>query len=513
MGKEIVREESPGEPGRRSRLWFHEDVRYVLEENTGTEQIEGILINLPQGDRTIRLSPKVFGKMKKLRIFINHNAGFCGKLNYLSNELRVLHWPKCPLLSLPSNFHGEKLVVLRIERSMIREMGVTLQSKNLTSLDLSYCEYLTKISDLSSCSNLEKLILHDCRSLVEVHDSVGLLDKLVQLDFTYCSRLKKLPRSFKLRSLELLEISDCTSLENFPEIECEMEHLKSLWLESVVIQELPSSITYLIGLQKLFMYGCESLVRLPINIFQLECLESVDIRCCPNFVNFGNEVGHSGQSMPGTQGNEISSSMELLPLSPPESNNLFNFSSSLRKLSLSGSGIVSLPPYIEGFVGLCELDLVDCKQLEEILHLPPNIQVLKAQGCGLLNRFPHVSTKSSFGTPDLKLLRWIDLSECNKVDVDVVNHEPNPLLVQVDISYISISINGKLIRKDEMWQVSPSMNPHHVCLQYIAAHSIDQKVSRSYKEGNNMRFTFRSDSEYDEAILKSAGVHLIYIQE
>jgi hypothetical protein len=33
MGREIVRQESPKEPGKRSRLWFHEDVRYVLEEN------------------------------------------------------------------------------------------------------------------------------------------------------------------------------------------------------------------------------------------------------------------------------------------------------------------------------------------------------------------------------------------------------------------------------------------------------------------------------------------------
>ncbi|XP_042964102.1 disease resistance protein RUN1-like [Carya illinoinensis] len=34
MGKEIVRQESPKEAGERSRLWFHEDVRHVLEENT-----------------------------------------------------------------------------------------------------------------------------------------------------------------------------------------------------------------------------------------------------------------------------------------------------------------------------------------------------------------------------------------------------------------------------------------------------------------------------------------------
>lgn len=38
MGREIVRQESPN-PGRRSRLWFHEDVIQVLEENTVSDHL------------------------------------------------------------------------------------------------------------------------------------------------------------------------------------------------------------------------------------------------------------------------------------------------------------------------------------------------------------------------------------------------------------------------------------------------------------------------------------------
>jgi hypothetical protein len=34
MGREIVRRESPKEPGRRSRLWLYEDVLHVLKNNT-----------------------------------------------------------------------------------------------------------------------------------------------------------------------------------------------------------------------------------------------------------------------------------------------------------------------------------------------------------------------------------------------------------------------------------------------------------------------------------------------
>jgi hypothetical protein len=34
MGKEIVRQESPKEPGERSRLWCYNDIVHVLQENT-----------------------------------------------------------------------------------------------------------------------------------------------------------------------------------------------------------------------------------------------------------------------------------------------------------------------------------------------------------------------------------------------------------------------------------------------------------------------------------------------
>jgi hypothetical protein len=34
MGKEIVRQESPKEPGKRSRLWFQDDIVHVFKENT-----------------------------------------------------------------------------------------------------------------------------------------------------------------------------------------------------------------------------------------------------------------------------------------------------------------------------------------------------------------------------------------------------------------------------------------------------------------------------------------------
>ncbi|KAG7945297.1 hypothetical protein I3843_15G144500 [Carya illinoinensis] len=81
MGREIVREESPREPGKRSRLYSHEDIRHVLEEDMGTDRIEGMLIDLPKEDRLmICLSSEVFRRMKNLKYFINCNALFSGVL-------------------------------------------------------------------------------------------------------------------------------------------------------------------------------------------------------------------------------------------------------------------------------------------------------------------------------------------------------------------------------------------------------------------------------------------------
>jgi len=45
MGREIVRQESPDEPGKRSRLWFHKDVRDVLEKNEVKKNVLRIPFN------------------------------------------------------------------------------------------------------------------------------------------------------------------------------------------------------------------------------------------------------------------------------------------------------------------------------------------------------------------------------------------------------------------------------------------------------------------------------------
>ncbi|KAF5469700.1 hypothetical protein F2P56_013749 [Juglans regia] len=199
------------------------------------------MVDLPEDDDMIRLSSKAFKEMKRLQLFRCRNAQFSRGLKSLPNGIRVLDWPKCSLQSLPQ-FLGDRLVILRMPYSLIQEMRMEFK-QNLVIMDFTGCEFLTKISDISS-------FLSNCMNPVEVHDFVGFLDKLVELILNGCYNLKSFPMRLQLRSLQFLGLDPCSSLQNFLEIEFPMEHLERISLiDTALIEELPSSIVYLNGLK------------------------------------------------------------------------------------------------------------------------------------------------------------------------------------------------------------------------------------------------------------------------
>ncbi|XP_059454809.1 disease resistance protein RPV1-like [Corylus avellana] len=434
MGREIVRQESPKEPGQRSRLWFHEDVRHVLEGNTGTNKVEGILIDLPKQD-LIRLSPEAFEKMKMLRMLINRGAHFFEEPNFLSNELRLLDWPEYYGESLPSNFCGQNLSVLRMPYSHLKELEAVQHFQNLTFMDFSYCKFLKTIPDVSRIPNLEKLYLIGCKNLLEVHHSVGFLNKLIDLCLIDCSNLRSFPRRLKLRSLEYLLLYGCSKLKNFPKIECQMECLKLMDFKYTRIEDLPSPIGYLVGVKKLYLDGCTNLKNLPDNIQVLQHLEYLSLNgCtgikelpsstvylvrikglylegCTNLMNLPNGI-YRLQHLQDLTLNNCKQLREILELPPHvkyvnamgcvsldiflEEHRRSSLSlgknvltesvtsiprycpfNSLEYLNLSSTAIVSLPTWFKRFVGLKQLHLEDCKQLREIPELPPNIKFVQ----------------------------------------------------------------------------------------------------------------------------------------
>ncbi|KAB1199660.1 TMV resistance protein N [Morella rubra] len=321
------------------------------------------------------------------------------------------------------------------------------------------CKSLTKFPDLSKTPNLKELTLCHCENLVEVHHSVGLLDKLSYLSLHGCPNLRSFPRSLKLRSLEHLDLKGCSSLQNFPEIECKMEYLTTIYLGYSGIEELPSSIGNVTALQVLDLDCCKNLLHLPSTIIQLQHLEELCLKDCSRLrlMELGDDR-QSAASIMSTREDEISSRRELVSLQPPTKSSISNgcspvvfplvqklkltnwhlaesdffatcnCSSTLTELNLSGSDVVSLPTCMKIFVQLRFLLLMDCKELQEILELTPNIVSVIATRCTSLESFPEVSKKFQFNTSELPALGWIDLSGCHKMVVDVENHMANPLL-------------------------------------------------------------------------------------
>ncbi|KAF5469452.1 hypothetical protein F2P56_013526 [Juglans regia] len=409
MGREIVREESPKEPGGRSRLWYHEDICHVLEENTGTEQIEGILIDLPKED-LICSSLEALMKMKNLRYFINRNARFSEAPSYLSNELRVLNWLEYPSQSLPYSFHGNKLVDLRISDSLFKELGVGLQNfQNLARMDFSRSEFLTKIPDLSRIPNLVWLDFSDCTNLVEVHASVGSLNKLEHLSFACCTKLTSLPTSLKFRYLKCLRVEGCLRLQNFPEIKFERECLRNLSLANTDIKELPLSIGHLSGLGVLDLSGCKNLVHLPTGILRFRHLKALRLTGCSELVLIPNNLKDDCCSIDLPELESLN--LEKCHLPDPDILMSFNRYFTLRRLNLSGSDIIRLPESLNKFDELRTLELKNCKKLQEIPALPPKIKVVNATGCMSLERFPDGFKIPHFFKSQPRDPRWTKLAQ------------------------------------------------------------------------------------------------------
>nr|XP_027190973.1 TMV resistance protein N isoform X2 [Cicer arietinum] len=345
MGREVVREVSPLEPGKRSRLWYHEDVIEVLTENSGTYRVQGMMVDLPD-EYMVHLKDDSFKKMKNLKILIVRKGQFYGSPQHLPNNLRLLDWMEYPSSSLPSSFHPKKLVLLNLSRSRCTMQEPFKHLDCLTSMDLSHCEFLTKLPDTSGVPNLTELNLDHCTNLEEVHDSVGFLDKLIELRAYGCTKLKVLPNSIKLTSLKSLILNWCSSLKKFPTILDKMDNLISISIEGTSIEELPPSIGNLVALQELSMTSCLSLKQLPDNIDILHNLKNLDIEGCPQLRNF------------------LTKFREL------EQSNL-----------TYGNNFVTLPRCIQEYSSLQLLHIDNCKQLQEISCIPPNLQFINARNC------------------------------------------------------------------------------------------------------------------------------------
>ncbi|KAK2632609.1 hypothetical protein EUGRSUZ_L01328 [Eucalyptus grandis] len=380
------------------------------------------MLKLPAPD-TVHFSAQAFTNMTRLRIFLAPNVKHSGDPIYFPAELRWLEWPEYSQPSVLFNTSDRKLVGLDLSKSSIRILGKEFKLfRNVRSVNFSYCVLLRKIPDVSSLPNLESLDLQECTKLVEIHQSLGRLAKLVYLNFLNCCNLSRFPNSLKASSLENLILRGCSKLSRFPDILVPMKRLKTLALHETAIEELPSSLANLVELKELCLSDCLDLKNLPCSIYTLQHLEHIFVDGCSQLTKFPQCVWGSRDctnvSLPLALSSVINLNVQRCSLSELSFLKNLHCMSSLTMLDLSENKFVSLPTCISQFTKLQQLCLMHCKQLREILALPPNITSLHAKGCESLETCVDLLDVLRYNPDESPWLRRIDFSGCQKLIQD-----------------------------------------------------------------------------------------------
>jgi Leucine-rich repeat (LRR) protein len=372
MGRVIVQQESPKEPGKRSRLWFHKDVVEVLEGNLGTSHIEIMYLDFPLYEEVVEWKGDEFKKMENLKTLIIKNGFFSKIPEHLPNSLRVLDWPRYPSQCIPSDFCPRKLSICKLPESCLTifELHGSLKTfMNLRELNLNNCLHLRHILNVSGLQNLEKFSFQNCKSLITIHDSIGLLSKLKILDAKGCSKLKSFP-PMKLISLEQLELSFCESLKWFPEILGPMKNMERIVLKGTSIEEFPLSFQNLTGLRTLGIWGSGK-IRLPSSILLMPNLSSIYAQGC-QLLPIQNSMMFSNVQK-----------LRLIKCNIPDEflPTLFMSFANVEYINLLGSNFTILPECLKECRVLTSLILNCCKYLREIKAIPPSLKYMSALRC------------------------------------------------------------------------------------------------------------------------------------
>ncbi|GMN67217.1 hypothetical protein TIFTF001_036276 [Ficus carica] len=365
FGQKIVHQQSKERLGKYSTLCIAEDAYNVLNNNEGTENIEGIFLNhCSQIGKVPHLRPEVFHNMFNLRLLeIRTSVRFLNQdLQFLPHSLRYFYWLGYPSKCFPSNFVPSNLVELHMPCSKLEQLWDGVQDLDkLKCINLSRSVNLKEIPDLSRAPNLERICLQHCRNLVKVPWNTLRSNKLIELDLRECKKLSStLPeRIFAPSTLKIVRVKGSNvKITALPETIS--RGLVSLNLVSTGIQSLPSSIGSLENLYELILDDCKSLSNIPYSIQKLKSLKYLGLAWC--------------------------SILDEIPIRLPRN---------LETLDLRWTAIKEIPSSsIENCSGLQVISLQGCKMIESV---PSNIfefrslRELNFDGCSNLKSLPEIS--------------------------------------------------------------------------------------------------------------------------
>ncbi|XP_061368690.1 disease resistance protein RPV1-like [Gastrolobium bilobum] len=479
LGKKIIRENSPGEPRKWSRLWFYKDLRNVMFEEEMENNVKAVVLNSPEETR--RLKAQRLSKLSHLRLLILRGVKFSGSLKCLSNKLRYIEWDEYPFQYLPSSFQPEDPVHLILKRSSIKQLWAGKKyMPNLISLDLRHSKNLIKMPNFGEVPNLEKLNLEGCIKLVEIDPSIGLLRKLAHLNLTDCKNLVSIPNNIVgLTSLERLYLSGCSKMVN----KQLREHLKKFDISSETAMHSQSTSF------KRFLFPFRSLYSTTLKASATCLLPSL-----PSF-----------------------SCMTILDLSFCDLQQLpdgIGSLHSLESLRLEGNKFVTLTCSLKELSRLVELTLSHCKQLKSLPELPSRtdmneqlrVRLLQAFNCPNLEERERCSTmifpwmaqviearqKPSVGMcwidiviPGSEIPKWFS----NQSVGSSINIDPSPIMHHNN--WIGFACCAVFVSRYDPITLTNERKPRlEICITYKA----DQIIpGRSYCSFNGDLVTVESD--------------------
>uniref|UniRef100_A0A3N7FEQ1 TIR domain-containing protein n=1 Tax=Populus trichocarpa TaxID=3694 RepID=A0A3N7FEQ1_POPTR len=130
MGREVVRDKFPKEPGKRTRIWNQEDAWNVLEQQKGTVVVEGLALDV-RASEAKALCAGSFAEMKRLNLLQINGVHLTGSFKLLSKELMWICWHRCPLKDFPSDFTADYLAVLDMQYSNLKELWKGKKVRNM----------------------------------------------------------------------------------------------------------------------------------------------------------------------------------------------------------------------------------------------------------------------------------------------------------------------------------------------------------------------------------------------
>ncbi|KAH0939375.1 hypothetical protein HID58_006836 [Brassica napus] len=369
-------------------------------------QILGISMNLDEISM-VRIHENAFDEMTNLRFLKFYKKSLERKkevrwllperFDNFPDKLKLLSWPGCPMVYMPSSFCPEYLVELIMPNANLVKLWDGVEPLTcLKDMDLSKSENLNEIPDLSTATNLETLNLHGCSSLVELPSSIRNLNKLTELNMQGCVNLDTFPTGIDLQSLSSLDLSGCSRLQSFPLISSNisklnlsqtaiakypfklpLESLVELHMEQIKSERFWEGVQPLTSLKKMVFSRCENLKEIP-DLSMMTKLEKLDLNGCSSLVEL---TLSSIQNLNKLTTLEMigCSSLETLPtginlkslyrLNLNGCSQLRSFpdiSSNISTLFLNQTAIEEVPPCIGNFSSLESMEMWECKQLQSI---------------------------------------------------------------------------------------------------------------------------------------------------